>query len=145
MLASVMLSKWLLGWVVILSWLICIITYSIANKGQTTVNYCQSSADDHPYLSCNDHCDQWVFQEIIFIIISKKFFWTILNLMSWNLNTFTKLTEQVCFLFSCSFFSPFHTFPLSVNTLDESVLFLLVIDALHLLYFLHEKWYKREN
>ena len=28
-----------------------------ANKGQSMVNYCQSSAFDHPYLLCNDHCD----------------------------------------------------------------------------------------
>ena len=38
-------------------------------KGWSTINYCQSSAFDHPYLSCNDHCDWWVFHEI-FIIIS---------------------------------------------------------------------------
>ena len=38
-------------------------------KGRSTINYCQSSAFDHPYLSCNDHCDWWVFHEI-FIIIS---------------------------------------------------------------------------
>ena len=39
---------------------------STANKGQSTVNYCHSLAFDHPYLSCNDHCDQWPFQEIFF-------------------------------------------------------------------------------
>ena len=36
---------------------------------------------------------------------SKKYFWTILNLLSWNLNTFTKLIEQFCFLFVGSFFT----------------------------------------
>ena len=32
--------------------------HSATNKGWSTVNYCQSSAFDCPYLSCNDHCDQ---------------------------------------------------------------------------------------
>ena len=100
--------------------------YSAPSKDQSILKYCQFSAFDHPYLSCNDHLDWWFFQEIS-IIIPKKFLWTILNLFSWNLNTFTKLTEQVCFLFVCSFFT--------LNTLDESVLFLLIINALQLLNF----------
>ena len=41
---------------------------SIANKGWSTVNYHQSLAFDLPYLSYNDHCDRWLFQEIFFII-----------------------------------------------------------------------------
>ena len=41
---------------------------SAANKDRSTVNYCQSLAFDNPYLSCNDHCDRWLFQEIFFII-----------------------------------------------------------------------------
>ena len=32
-------------------------------------NYHRSSAFDQPYLSCNDHCDQWIFQKKNFIII----------------------------------------------------------------------------
>ena len=36
---------------------------STAKKGQSTVNY-QSLVFDHPYLSCNDHCDQRLFQDI---------------------------------------------------------------------------------
>ena len=62
--------------------------YSTANKSWSTGNYCQSLAFDHPYLSCNDHCDWKSFINITFIL--QKFFWTILNLLSWNLNTFTK-------------------------------------------------------
>ena len=42
---------------------------SAKNKGRSTVNYRQSSAFDCTYLSCNDHCDRWLFQEIFFIII----------------------------------------------------------------------------
>ena len=42
---------------------------SAANKGQLTVNYCQLSVFDCSYLSCNDHRDRWVFQEIFFVII----------------------------------------------------------------------------
>ena len=37
---------------------------SAANKDWSMVNYCQSLAFDCPYLSCNDHSDQWFFQEI---------------------------------------------------------------------------------
>ena len=77
---------------------------SAANKGWSTVNYCQKLAFDCPYWSSNDHCDHWLFQEIInMTCISYKLFWTILNLFSWNLNTFTKHKEQVCFLFVCLF------------------------------------------
>ena len=32
------------------------------------VNYHQSLAFDCPYILCSDHCDQWLFQEIFFII-----------------------------------------------------------------------------
>ena len=42
---------------------------SAAKKGRSTVNYRQSLAFDRPYLSCNDHSDRRVFQEIFFIII----------------------------------------------------------------------------
>ena len=34
------------------------------------VNYCQSSASDNPHLSCNDHCDQWLFLEIFYYYYS---------------------------------------------------------------------------
>ena len=35
---------------------------SAANKGWSAVNYQQSLAFEHPYLSCNDHCD-WKFSK----------------------------------------------------------------------------------
>ena len=41
-----------------------------ASEGRSTVNYCQSSALDCPYLSCNDHCDRWLFHEVSFININ---------------------------------------------------------------------------
>ena len=78
--------------------------YSTANKSRSTGNYWQSFAFDHPYLSCNYHCD-WKSFFINIIFILQKFFWTILNLFSWNLNTFTKHKDWVCFLFICSFFT----------------------------------------
>ena len=83
---------------------------STANKVRSTVNYRQSLAFNRPYLLYNDHGDRWLFQEIFFffvnfIFISKKFFWTVFNLFSWNLNTFTKLKEQSCFSFISSFFT----------------------------------------
>ena len=39
---------------------------SAANKSRSTVNYRQSFAFDCTYLSCNDHCDWWLFQETFF-------------------------------------------------------------------------------
>ena len=43
-----------------------LIKISAANKCWSTANYHQSLAFDHPYLSCNDHCAWWLFQEIFF-------------------------------------------------------------------------------
>ena len=45
---------------------------SAAKKGRSTVNYRQSLAFDRPYLSCNDHCDRWLFQEIYFCYFQKQ-------------------------------------------------------------------------
>ena len=72
---------------------------SAANKGRSMVNYHQSLAFDHPYFSCNDHHDGWVFQEV-FIMISWKFFWTILKLLSRNLNA---LKHKFVFFLSVHF------------------------------------------
>ena len=38
-----------------------------ANKGWSTVNYCQSLVFDRLYLSCNDHCGWWLFQQMPFL------------------------------------------------------------------------------
>ena len=57
------------------------------------------------------------------IFISYKFFWTLLNLFSWNLNTFTKHKEPVCFLFICSFCTCFFVIILHINALHLSILF----------------------
>ena len=43
------------------------------NKGQSMVNYCQSLAFNCPYLPCNDHCDQWLFQELLLLLLSFLF------------------------------------------------------------------------
>ena len=45
---------------------------SAANRDSKTVIYCQSLVFDHPYLSCNDHCDWWLFQEIFFCSYFQK-------------------------------------------------------------------------
>ena len=45
---------------------------------------------------------------------SYKLFSTILNLFSWNLNTFTKHKEQACFLFICLFFTHIKTLLLKI-------------------------------
>ena len=39
---------------------------STAGKDWSMVSYHQSSVFDRPYLSCNDHCDWWLFSEIFF-------------------------------------------------------------------------------
>ena len=90
--------------------------YSAANKGRSMVNYCQSLAFDHPYLSFNDHCDWWLFQEIFFFeyyFYFLEILWAILILFFWNLFIFYSLFHNhFVYLYS----PPFHTFPLHVNT-----------------------------
>ena len=84
---------------------------SAANKDQSTVSYHQSLVFDCPYLSCNCCYGQWRFSNKSFFtnitFISKKLFWTILNLFSWNLNTthLQNTKKLVCFLFICSSFT----------------------------------------
>ena len=46
-----------------------LMTNSAASKGWQRVNYREFLAFDCPYLSCNDHCDWWVLQEMFFINI----------------------------------------------------------------------------
>ena len=41
---------------------------SVANKDRSTVNYRHSLAFVRPYLSCDDHYDGWLFEEIFFLI-----------------------------------------------------------------------------
>ena len=43
---------------------------SAANKGQSTVNYCQSLAFDCPHLPCNDHCDRWLLLDLLLLLLS---------------------------------------------------------------------------
>ena len=40
------------------------------------VNYHQSLVFDRPYLTCYDHCGQWLFQEIFYYYFQKMFFKT---------------------------------------------------------------------
>ena len=47
-------------------------TCSAANKGRSRVNYRQSLAFDLLYLSRNNHCDWWLFQEIFFYYYFQK-------------------------------------------------------------------------
>ena len=47
-------------------------TCSAANKGRSRVNYRQSLAFDLLYLSCNNHCDWWLFQENFFYYFQKQ-------------------------------------------------------------------------
>ena len=89
------------------------------------------------------------------IFISQKLFWMTLNFFSWNLSTFTKQKEPVCFLFICSFFTHCFVIILCINALHLFILFHCVqtwswvcslfahcftvtpyINTLHLLYFL---------
>ena len=61
------LGDFLIKWQNILSVMLHILQtmhhmISAANKGWSTVNYQQSLAFEHPYLSCNNHCD-WKFSK----------------------------------------------------------------------------------
>ena len=47
-------------------------TCSAANKGRSRVNYRQSLAFDLLYLSRNNHCDWWLFQENFFYYYFQK-------------------------------------------------------------------------
>ena len=42
---------------------------STPNKDRSTVNYYQYLAFEQPYLSCNDYCDWWLFQETFLSLI----------------------------------------------------------------------------
>ena len=57
------------------------------------------------------------------IFISYKFFWAILNLFSWNLNTFTNHKDQVCFLLICSFSTCCFVIILCINALHLFIIF----------------------
>ena len=65
-------------------------SYSAANKGRLTVNYRQSLAFDWPYLSCDDHCDQWLFQEI-FLSLSFSFH---RNSLEWSWTCFLEIVKH---------------------------------------------------
>ena len=97
-----------------------------AKKDQSTVN----STNLWP-LTANTYHEMIIvtcsFSKKSFFInimfISYKFFWTILNLFSWSLNTFTKHKEQDCFLFICSFFTCCFVIILYINAVHFSILF----------------------
>ena len=79
--------------------------YSTTNKGQSTVNYRQSLAFNRPYLSHNDHCDWWLFQEIFFIILEAavcRFLWNRCVLES---SVLESLFNKVIGLMACKFIS----------------------------------------
>ena len=109
---------------------------SAANKSQSTVNYCQSSDFDRPYLSCNDHCDRQFFQEIFFIKYRFYFLEILLNDLELVFLEFKHIykTKTISLFYFYLFvtrcfviilcITPFHTFPLRVNTHNVSVRFL---------------------
>ena len=40
-----------------------------ADNNRSTVNYRQPLAFNRTYLSFNDHCDRWLFQEILLLLL----------------------------------------------------------------------------
>ena len=124
---------------------------SAAKNGWSTFHYHQSSAFDCPYLSCNDHCKQWLpvnlyydyFLEILLnnfelvFLESKHFYQTQkTSLFSFYLLFFYSLfqnhsvyqhsaackhTGWVCFLFACCF----------------AITLYIYINVLYLLHFSH--------
>ena len=86
-----------------------ILKCSAANKGQPAVNYCQSPAFDHPYLSCDDHCDSDFSKKSFFFYQYNFYFLEILlndlELVLLEFKYTYKTQRQVCFLFICLFFT----------------------------------------
>ena len=64
--------------------------FGAANKGQSTVNYGQSLAFDRPYLSCNDHCDRWLFQKIFLSLL----FSFRRNSLEWSWTCFLEIVKH---------------------------------------------------
>ena len=89
---------------------------SAANKGWSMVNYRQSLLFDHPYLSCNNHFDLWLFQEIFFSLFLEA---AVRRCSSKQVSTgkFTAIFKGK-HLFRCLFLIKFH-FNLPKETLTQ--------------------------
>ena len=85
---------------------------SAANKSQSAFNYRQCLPFDHPYLSCNDHCDRWLSQEIFFYY---HFYLVEIYLNDLELVFFKLLNVQNSFLHSAWEY----TFKLMTNFFNE--------------------------
>ena len=74
---------------------------STANKGWLTVNL----AFDRPYLSYNDHCDRWLFQEIFFYFQKQPYVEMFFKTgVIWNFAILTR--QHLCWsLMACNFIS----------------------------------------
>ena len=79
----------------------CLQLYNAENKGWSTVNYHQSPAFDCPYLSCNDHCEWWLFQKIFFYYCHICFLEILVNNLELVLLEFKQIYKtQILSLFS---------------------------------------------
>ena len=137
-------------------------SYIAANKGQSSVNYCQSSAFDHPYLLCNDHYDWWLvtFPKSLYYYYHYYFLEIILNDLELVFLEFKHLQNtqnKFVFFLSVQFFS--HCFLISLCINAPTFLYfstackytgwvctlfarcfailLYIVNAFYLLYFLH--------
>ena len=80
------------------------ITYcSAANKGRSADTYRQSLAFDWPYLSCNDHGDRWLFQEIYLYHFQKQR--TQMFFKTGNIGNFAVFTSVLESLFNKVYFN----------------------------------------
>ena len=76
-------------------------SYSAANKGRSTVTYRKSLAFDRPYLSCNDHGDRWLFQEIYLYHFQKQPYADVLqNRCYWKFRNIHRKTSVLASLFN---------------------------------------------
>ena len=102
---------------------------SAANKGRSTVSYCQSSVFDRPYLLFNDHCDQWLFPEIFFLLILFIFPRNLLKVLELVFLEFKHIyeTQRTSLFF------------LSVQFLLVCFVIILCINTFHLFVFFHCK------
>ena len=76
-------------------------SYSAANKGRSTVTYRKSLAFDRPYLSCNDHGDRCLFQEIYLYHFQKQPYADVLqNRCYWKFRNIHRKTSVLASLFN---------------------------------------------
>ena len=105
-----------------------LLSHSAAKKGWSAVHYCQYSVFDRAYLSCDDHCDRWLFQEIFFLYQYNIYFLEII------LNDLELVFLEFKHIYKTQRSSLFSSY-LSIFT--RCFVIILCINVLHLFILLH--------